>query len=46
MTNEDFREKVISHIVDGGWSGISDLIDSIDIDWLRGEYDYLDDDED
>jgi len=43
MNDDDFRNAVTHHVAEGGWSGISAFVDLVDIETLREEYYFLDD---
>lgn len=45
LSNEDFREKVIENVLEGGYSSIVDIVDLIPIKKLRENFDFLEEDD-
>jgi hypothetical protein len=43
MSNREFKEALADHVSEGGISAIEKLIDMIDIDELKEEYGFLND---
>lgn len=45
LSNEEFREKVVENVNEGGYSSIVEIVDLVPIKKLRENFDFLEEDE-